>query len=407
MPGYIRRVVKNEFSTTVSLLDKPQKSNKSCTSSSSLNGCGKEPKGYNKNETIVSGQSLTSNKTLTELSDKEATPAVDKPDEYFLKYFPRLNTKKMMIYTCVGGLCGGLGDRLRGIYSVYILSVFQNRTFGIDIKKPCPIEGFIQPNVLDWRVPSNVTANKTVGRASLLDRKAPPLTVEKILEKIPDTDIVRITFNEDFIDVFRFYKPDNKTFHKPGNETFNFLQHLINSDIHRIIYHGLFKLKKPFEEQLNQFFNKKIGDHKLISAHIRMGDTGGRQKHSQKDLDKIWTFLIQYSKLSDYKIFIAADNQTVKNVAGHLFGEQYVGLTEKIIHIDHVKYRNETACGGHRLSFLEQAILARSDTLLLTSSGFGIEAAYIRQKREQLYCYLKTDGVIPCTPESLKALYKR
>ena len=330
MPGYIRRVVKDAFSTTVSLLDKPQKSNKSCTRSSPLNECGTRPKVLNKNETIISGPSLTSNRTLTELSDKEATPAVDKPDEYFLKYFPRLNTKKMMIYTCADGLCGGLGDRLRGIYSVYILSVFQNRTFGIDIKKPCPIEGFIQPNVLDWRVPSNATANKTVGRASLLDRRAPPLTVEKILEKIPDTDIVRITFNEDFIDVFRFYKPDNKTFHKPGNETFHFLQHLINSDIHRIIYHGLFKFKKPFEEQLNQFFNKKIGDHKLISAHIRMGDTGGEQRHYQNDLDKIWTFLIQYRKLSDYKIFIAADNQAVKMLPAISSGNSMLDSLKKL-----------------------------------------------------------------------------
>ena len=358
-----------------------------------------------KNETINCGLSLTSNSMLNEHSDEKEKPAVDKPDEYFSKYFPRLNTKKMMIYTCTYGLCGGLGDRLRGLYSVYILSVFQNRRFGIAINKPCSIESFIQPNILDWKVPSNVSDNKTIGRSSLLDRKAPPLAVDEILKKVPDTDIVHLTLNEDYIDVFRFYKPKKGTFHKPGNETFAFLKHLLNSDIHRIIYHGLFQLTDPLEEELKQFFDKKVGDHKLISAHIRVGDTESR--HSPEDLDKIWTFLIQYCNLSDYKLFIAADNQKVKNVADHLFGDQYVGFTEKIIHTDHVNYRNDTACQGHRFSLLEHAVLSRSDTLLLTSSGFGIEAAYIRKKREHLYCYLKTDGVIPCTPESLKALYKR
>ena len=79
----------------------------------------------------------------------------------------------------------------------------------------------------------------------------------------------------------------------------------------------------------------------------------------------------------------------------------------KKLYTDIVKYRNDTACQGHRFSLLEHAILARSDTLLLTKSGFGIEAAYIRQRTEQLYCYVVTDGVIPCTPESLKAFYQR
>ena len=405
VPGRLQKVVKDDSSTLVGLLVRPQKSNKNCTSSSSVNECRTGPNGFHRNETINWGSSLT----LTDHhTDEEVKPAIDFREEYFLKYFPRLNTKKMMIYTCAEWRsCGGLGDRLRGLYSVYILSVFLNRTFGIEIKRPCSIENFIQPNVLDWRVPPNVSDNKTIGRAKFLNAKAPPLTVEQILEKVPDADIVHLTINQDYINVFKFYKPENDSFHKPGNETFIFLKNLINSDIHGIIYHGLFKLKDPLEEELNNFFNMKIGDNKLISAHIRIGDPWVKPRIPQKDLDKIWTWLIQYRNLSEYKIFIASDNQEVKTVAYHLFGDQYVGFSEKIIHIDIVKYRNDTACQGHRFSLLEHAILARSDTLLLTKSGFGIEAAYIRQRRDQLYCYLVTDGVIPCTPGSLKALYKR
>ena len=72
------------------------------------------------------------------------------------------------------------------------------------MKKPCSIENFIQPNVLDWRVPSNVSDNKTIGRAKFLNEKAPPLTVEQILEKVPDADIVHLTINQDYKDVFKF-----------------------------------------------------------------------------------------------------------------------------------------------------------------------------------------------------------
>ena len=335
---------------------------------------------------------------VKEYSTEKQNPTVDMPSEYFSKYFPQLKTDRMMIYSCVDNICGGWGDRIRGLYSVYILSVFQNRTFAIEIMKPCDIGEFLRPNILDWRVPLNTVDSKNVSRASLLDKRAPPLTVEEILAKVPDTDIVRVTFNMDFIDVFRF--------HERGKEKFAFLKHLFNSDIHKIIYHGLFKLTYSLEEELNHFFDHKVGDHKLISAHIRVG-TGGKIRLKEEDLDKIWDVLMQYRNNSNCKIFIASDRQYVKDYAHNLFGDQYVGFAEKIIHTDHVRFRNGAACQGHRLSILEHSVLARSDTLLLTRSGFGIEAAYLRNTPHNLFCYLVNEGTVACRPESLKALYHR
>lgn len=71
----------------------------------------------------------------------------------FSKQFPIGGSERFMIYACSGpGLCGGWGDRLRGLYSVYLLSVLQNRSFGIEMNRPCPIEKFIRPAVLDWTI---------------------------------------------------------------------------------------------------------------------------------------------------------------------------------------------------------------------------------------------------------------
>ena len=135
--------------------------------------------------------------------------------------------------------------------------------------------------------------------------------------------------------------------------------------------------------------------------------TGGKIRLKEEDLDKICDFLMQYRNNSNCKIFIASDRQYVKDYAHNLFEDQYVGFAEKIIHTDHVRLGNVTACQGHRLSILEHSVLARSDTLLVTRSGFGIEAAYLRSTPDNLYCYLVNEGTVACRPESLKALYHR
>ena len=396
---YVWRVFKDDNSTAEELNARPQKNN--ITNSSALNARGTGPIGYNDNGQIQTGSHLSLNKIFTEHSDKELKPTVDMPAEYFSKYFPKFKTERMMIYSCASSrsLCGGWGDRIRGLYSVYMLSILQKRTFGIEITKPCTIEEVYRPNMLDWRVPLNAFYGKQVGRTVYLDKRAPPHTVEDILARVPDNDTVRVTFNQDYIDTFRY--------HKSGYEAFAFLKHLAYSDIRKIIYYGLFKHTDPFTEELNQFFDEKVGDHKLISVHIRIGDPGGRVRYREEDLDIIWDFLLQYRNKSNYKIFVASDRQYLKDHARNLFGDQFVGFNEEIIHTDHIRYRNETACRGHRFSLLEFAILARSDASLLTRSGFGIEAAYLRPTPDNLYCYIQNRGIIPCTPVSLKSLYGR
>ena len=78
--------------------------------------------------------------TFYEEADNKQKAFVDN----FSKQFPIIESERFMIYTCSGlGLCGGWGDRLRGLYSVYLLSALQNRSYGIEMNRPCPIEKFL------------------------------------------------------------------------------------------------------------------------------------------------------------------------------------------------------------------------------------------------------------------------
>ena len=59
--------------------------------------------------------------------------------------------KRYIIYLCTGNLtCCGWGDRQHGILSAYLISLVTNRTFGVDMTKPCPIGILFHPRIVDW-----------------------------------------------------------------------------------------------------------------------------------------------------------------------------------------------------------------------------------------------------------------
>ena len=314
--------------------------------------------------------------------------------EYFDKHLPKLKTNRLMVYTCTWRrVCGGWGDRLRGLYSTFLLSLIRNMTFGIKIRKPCLFEHFICPNLLDWRVPFNKFAE--VSKVTLVDVKVPPFTREQILCMVPETDVVRVTLNQNYFDAFKS--------HALIRKKIPFLNTLPVSDIHRILYHGLFRYEASFEAEIKLFFETFVKGHHLISAHIRMGDD--QERLNDTDLEKIWTFLLRYSNRDEHRIFIASDTQRIKDVARDLFASQYIGLSGKIIHTDRQISYKASSCEGLKMSLFDHAVLARSHTLILTASGFGKEAAYIRHTSNNLYCYFRHCGVVPCRREWLEFVY--
>ena len=56
---------------------------------------------------------------------------------------------KTLIFRCKS-FCGGLGDRLRGIMTSYILALVTDRHFMIDMTHPIDIHDFLSPNLHNW-----------------------------------------------------------------------------------------------------------------------------------------------------------------------------------------------------------------------------------------------------------------
>ena len=66
----------------------------------------------------------------------------------------KINTikgKQYLVFTCnVIGLCGGVADRLKGIMSVYALSLLTDRQLIINMTYPCTLENYLIPNEVEW-----------------------------------------------------------------------------------------------------------------------------------------------------------------------------------------------------------------------------------------------------------------
>ncbi|XP_059151022.1 uncharacterized protein LOC131937534 [Physella acuta] len=99
---------------------------------------------------------LASNST-TKLSNETESPnnqAVNSSQESF--------RKKYLIYLCDDKVyCFGLGDRQRGIISVYLLAEVTNRTFGIVMTSPADFSDFYRPAQVDWAIPEIELQNKS------------------------------------------------------------------------------------------------------------------------------------------------------------------------------------------------------------------------------------------------------
>lgn len=96
-------------------------------------------------------------------------------NDFLLKYYSENElpnqTKKEIICTFDGTIHhGGLGDRLRGITSVYEYCKRNNRIFKINFTDPFNLETFLLPNKYDWRINKNqISKNINEARPVVFD----------------------------------------------------------------------------------------------------------------------------------------------------------------------------------------------------------------------------------------------
>ena len=315
-----------------------------------------------------------------------------------------LAPNKYVVYTCTGrfrgGRCGGWSDRMKTIVTAYILSLLTKRQFRIMDTFPCNLNKSFDENLVSW----NVKQSELKGLSSQNFYASAGVKVARShfrgadFESIHKQDVIYFRGNWDFIN--EFSERSNV------GQILPWLLKTPRPDIYRTILRMIFQHNNRLKIRIQDFFSEKVQKSKLVCAHVRQGRSrtlpaDDSTDITNKDVSVIFDFLSKY-KTPNHKIFIATDSTDILNQARNRFQEFLLEVPGPITHMDISK--NGDLCQGQQKSLVEHEILTRCDTLLLSRSGFGIIAAFLRKNSDELYCYSR-HYIAPCSRYTLSKIY--
>jgi hypothetical protein len=297
----------------------------------------------------------------------------------------KTSNEKYLVYECKYH-CGGWADRLKGIMSVYTLSLLTNRSFLIDMRTPCNFTRLFMPNTIDWRVKEEniININKRLYKDCLNNFKAECLT-ENDFDALTNTSsskpIFVIKTNQDWLSHFSTMPHFQAQILKLG---FNSSEELKLHLVFHQFYQRLFKLTPSLEEK---YLRVKGDAHltentQIYCAQIRIG--GARWPHVKYDLKintlgktqtLFWSFMrenfITHTKNNDWRVFVTSDVESVEQEAIKEFGnDRVIRIPGLNTHVD-----RETNLGNDctriEKPILDFHFLQMCNKAVISGSGFG------------------------------------
>ncbi|KAK6174406.1 hypothetical protein SNE40_017690 [Patella caerulea] len=305
---------------------------------------------------------------------------------------------KYVFYVCDGGnLCGGFGDRQKGIVAAYLISLMMERKFGVWLTKPCNLNTMLDSSTVKWNINPDTLKDRSSKRIIAIDGYSGRLR-EKLktmdLNKEYKEDVLYFSLNLEFV---RFIK-ENKLYKKQ----LGWMDQLSVSEVYKIVWERLFRLKPELQKQLEPFQQLKTKGLKLVGAQIRMGrnpsvPSDSEVRNNIANIQILWNFYKKFNDSSKYRIFITTDSENVRQKAKQLFPGVFMDIAGKIVHVE--RSRGSDVCEGFKKVILDQVVLSLCDVLVVSKSGFGRIGAFFRQNENSLYC-LKPDKLVRCTTQS-------
>lgn len=326
-------------------------------------------------------QDASDDNLLTDLDDEEQS--IRKQE---LVQFPNYRTK-YIIYYCVGPrTCGGWGDRQLGIVSVYLMALAMGRRFGIMISKPCEISAFLRPNKVNWEIDSSQLLSLEDRYLYLIGNKEYiPLLQWADLNALYTEDVLYVTTNYDYTHALK----KNVRY----REQLHWTLHLSREALFAKVMKLLFRFNTVLQSQLNSFFavNTPKPDMQLVCAQIRIGRNpsmpSDEPRNTMADLQVVWDFLHKYNNSHKFRIFVTTDSEEVRTIAAEKFSPQFVYNPGEIIHVDKPYYGENNVCDSVMKVIMDQFILTKCDTLLVSRSFFGENAAIMRKNKKNAYIF--------------------
>ncbi|CAD5118173.1 DgyrCDS6904 [Dimorphilus gyrociliatus] len=318
---------------------------------------------------------------------------------------PSKTNNRYILYECASNMaCGGWSNRLYGIVALYILAIMYDRSIVVKMDRPCDIRQFLDPRDIHWNV---TIPNKNWSKTSLSGIYGHKISLSRLQDlerKLTNKDITvaRVNIAQlGYIHLFATVKHfKNKLLEKGFTE--RQLQHLtlLHFPLKYQVYDLLFKLKPYLQERKDNYL-KTFDKKPLICAHVRTGGgktiPGDSARGRMFGTKTLWAFLqekLLFDKFKDAKVFLATDNDAVREEFKKTFGHVGTEISGNIVHIDRWGSQKRTihdkaaACHGMDKVLLDFEIMSECDLLVITwRSGFSTMPALRNRHRNELYVW--------------------
>ena len=145
-----------------------------------------------------------------------------------IRSLPDTGRNRFLIYVC-DGECGGLGDRLSGLVSIFYLAIALQRIFLIEYTSPVDLELTLVPNRINWNSSNLLPQGLHTESLTFLDTQDKTGTLLH-LEKLhsADTQVIRVKNNRFWLGMYLWLQETNVTF-DPVRERATYLRGVLSS----------------------------------------------------------------------------------------------------------------------------------------------------------------------------------
>ena len=302
---------------------------------------------------------------------------------------PTLQPGKTITFDCVS-ICGGLGDRIRGLIMCYFLSILSNRQLIVNMERPCSFSNYFQPNKYQWIRSSEYRYEGSVHRIRAIDHNdewVNELKNTPFLEKWSDRNHIRIEINLDFIgEIFsnKHYQshPIIAMFLKEMSENEANYQTLFT-----LFYEILLRPTDRIIHVIDNLLINRSREH-LICTHLRIGENPSNPRdhpfeYRHQIAQTIQDFLSKNKFLERnflWSLFVSSDSAQVTTQILERFPNRSFSVPGPILQID---LPTSVNCDeGFIKVVADFYLLSECQTMILTNSGFS---AYANRRRLNPY----------------------
>ncbi|KAK7485680.1 hypothetical protein BaRGS_00023129, partial [Batillaria attramentaria] len=258
--------------------------------------------------------------------------------------------------------CGGWADRQKGIVNAYVMAAILGLEFKIYMPVPCDLSFFLGPRDEDWRLEPGELDSGSVTWFPLTSYERQSEFAKEFaaskdpLELFSGTQYILITTNVELVQFLRQNRLASRL---------KWLVELSLPEIYREVLARLFVPMPGPQLVLDVFRDSQPPGTKLVCAQ-------------------------PYNNTRTYRIMFTSDSPAMLEAARRNYSEVSIQINGPVTHVD--RSMGVDACGGFGHAITEQLALSACHVLVISESGMGKIAAFMRNTDTDLYIY--HDGVV-------------